>query len=70
MQETQVEALGQEEPLEKGMANPFQYSCLEIPWTEEPGRLQSMGSQRFRHDLSTDNSKQPFMLEYSPLTML
>ena len=34
----------------EGNGNPLQYSCLEIPWTEEPGRLQSMGSQRVRHD--------------------
>ena len=33
-----------------GNGNPLQYSCLEIPWTEEPGGLQSMGSQRVRHD--------------------
>ena len=35
---------------EGGDGNPLQYSCLENPWTEEPGRLQSMGSQRVRHD--------------------
>ena len=34
----------------QGNGNPLQYSCLEIPWMEEPGRLQSMGSQRVRHD--------------------
>ena len=33
--------------------NPLQYSCWRIPWTEEPGRLQSMRSQRVRHDLTT-----------------
>ena len=33
-----------------GDGNPLQYSCLEIPWTEEPGRLQSVGSQRAGHD--------------------
>ena len=32
-----------------GNGNPFQYSCLEIPWTEEPGAVQSMGPQRVRH---------------------
>ena len=36
--------------LGEGNGNPFQYSCLENPWTEEPGRLQSMGSQRVGHD--------------------
>ena len=46
MQETQVRFLGQEDPLEKEMApHPLQYSCLRIPWTEEPDGLQSMGSQ-------------------------
>ena len=35
---------------EEGNGNPLQYSCLENPWTEDPGRLQSMGSQRVRHD--------------------
>ena len=34
----------------EGNGNPLQYSCLEIPWTEEPGRLQSMGSQRVGQD--------------------
>ena len=34
----------------EGNGTPLQYSCLEIPWTEEPGRLQSMGSQRVGHD--------------------
>ena len=37
----------------EGNGNPLQYSCLENPMKEEPGRLQSMGSQRIRHDLST-----------------
>ena len=34
----------------RGHGNPLQYSCLEIPWTEKPGRLQSPGSQRVGHD--------------------
>ena len=37
----------------EGNGNPLQYSCWEIPWTEEPGGLQSMGSQRLRQDLAT-----------------
>ena len=37
----------------EGNGNPLQYPCLEIPWTEEPGGLQSMGSQRVGHDLAT-----------------
>ena len=43
MQETQVLSLGQEDPLEKGMANDSSILAWRIPWTEEPGRLQSMG---------------------------
>ena len=44
-QETQVLSLGQEDPLEKEMATHCNILAWEIPWTEEPGRLQSMGSQ-------------------------
>ena len=40
----------------EGHGNPRQYSCLENPWTEEPGRLQSMGSQRVRHDLVLEHT--------------
>ena len=43
MQETQVRSLSQEDPLEEGMATPASILAWEIPWTEEPGRLQSMG---------------------------
>ena len=50
MQETQVRSLGQEDPLEKEMATHSSTLAWKIPWTEEPGRLQSMGSQRVRHD--------------------
>ena len=46
MQETQVRFLDQEDPLEKEMATHFSILAWEIPWTEDPGRLQSMGSQR------------------------
>ena len=49
MQEMQVQSLGQEDPLEKEMATHCSILAWEIPWTEEPGRLQSMGSQRVRH---------------------
>ena len=49
-QETQVQSLGQEDPLEKGMAVHSSIVAWRIPWAEEPGRLQSMGSQRVRHD--------------------
>ena len=53
MQETQgtrVRSLGWEDPLEEGMATHSSILVWRIPWTEEPGRLQSMGSQRVGHD--------------------
>ena len=50
MQETQVRSLGWEDPLEKGMATHPSVLAWRIPWTEEPGRLQSMGSQGVGHD--------------------
>ena len=50
MQETQVQYLGREDPLEKGMAIHYSILAWEIPWTEKPGRLQFVGSQRVRHD--------------------
>ena len=50
MQETWVGSLGQEDPLEEGMATHSSILAWRIPWTEEPGRLQSMGSQRAGHD--------------------
>ena len=49
-QEMQVQSLGQEDPLEEGMATHSSILARRIPWTEEPGRLQSMGSQRVGHD--------------------
>ena len=50
VQETQVLSLGQEDPLEKRMATQFSIFARKIPWTEEPGRLQSMGLQRVKQD--------------------
>ena len=50
MWETRVRYLGQEDPLEKEMATHSSTIAWKIPWTEEPGRLQSMGSQRIGHD--------------------
>ena len=50
MQETRVQSLGWEFPLENGRATHSSILAWRIPWTEEPGRLQSMGSQRVRHD--------------------
>ena len=49
-QDTQVQSLGQEDPLEKGMAAHPSIPAWRIPWTEEPGSLQSMGLQRVGHD--------------------
>ena len=50
MQETWVRSLGWEDPLEEGMATHSSILAWTIPWTKEPGRLQSMESQRVRHD--------------------
>ena len=50
MQETQIQFLGQEDLLEKEMATHFSILAWRIPWKEEPGRLQSMGLQRVRHN--------------------
>ena len=50
MQETRVQSMGQENPLEKRMATHSSILAWRIPWTEEPGGLQSMGSQRVGHD--------------------
>ena len=49
-QETWVQSLGGEDPLEEGMATHSSILAWRSPWTEEPGGLQSMGSQRVRHD--------------------
>ena len=48
--EARVPSLGWEDPLEKGMATHSKFVAWRIPWTEEPGGLQSMGSHRVRHD--------------------
>ena len=53
MQETQVRSLGREDPLEKEMATHSSILAWKIRWMEEPGRLQSMGSQRVGHDRAT-----------------
>ena len=46
MQDTQVRSLGQEDPLEKGMATHFSILAMRLPWTEEPGGLQPIGLQK------------------------
>ena len=50
MQETWVQSLGWEDPLEESMASHFSILAWRIPWTEEPSGLQSMGSRRVGHD--------------------
>ena len=55
MQETQVQFLGRKDPTEKEMATHSRILAWEIPGTEEPGRLQSMESQRVGHDLGTEH---------------
>ena len=52
MQETQVRSLGWEDPLEKEMATHSSTVAWKIPWTEQPSRLQSTGSQRVRHNFT------------------
>ena len=52
MQETWVQSLGWEDPLEKGMVTHYSILAWKIPWTEEPGELQSMGSQKSWTQLS------------------
>ena len=54
-QETWVRSPGQEDPLEEEIATHSSTLVWEIPWTEEPGELQSMGSQRVAHNLATEN---------------
>ena len=65
MWETRVQSLGQEELLEKEMAPHSSILAWKIPWTEEPGRLQSMRSQRVRHDWATSlqNKTKPVLLK-------
>ena len=50
LQETRVQSLDWDDPLEEDMATHSSILAWEIPWTEEPGRLQSIGLQRVRHD--------------------
>ena len=54
MRETQIQSLGQEDPLEKEMATYSNILAWKIPWMEEPGGLQSMGLQRVGHDWATN----------------
>ena len=59
MQETWVQSLGQEDPLEKEMATHSSILAWRIPWTEEPGGLQSMGVTRVGHNLATKPQPPP-----------
>ena len=52
MQDTRVQLLGQEDPLERDMATHSNILSRDIPWTEEPGRLQSLGSQKSQTQLN------------------
>ena len=52
-----VLSLGQEDPLEEEVTTHFSILAWEIPWTEEPGGLQSMGSQRVGHNLATEHAE-------------
>ena len=56
MRQTWVRSLGWDDPLEEGMATHASILAWKIPWTEEPSRLRSMGSQRVRHDWVTKHS--------------
>ena len=67
MQETQVRSLGWEDPLEKEMASHSSTLAWKIPWTEEPGRLRSMGSQRVRHDWATSLQREKKLTRFSEL---
>ena len=53
MQEMWVQSLGWEDPLEEKLATHFSILTWKVPWTEEAGELQLMGSQRVEHDLAT-----------------
>ena len=63
MQEIWVQSLGWEDPLEKGMATHFSILAWKIPWAEEPGRLQSMGLQRIRHNWVTNTFFQEIVVQ-------
>ena len=56
-----IRILGQEDPLEEGMATHPSILAWRTPWTEEPGRLQSVGLQRVRHDRATKHTLAAFL---------
>ena len=63
LRETWVRSLGQEDPLEKEMATHSSILAWRIPWTEEPDRLQSIGSQRVGHNCATSLSLSLYNIE-------
>ena len=65
MQETQVRSLGREDPLEEGMATHSSILPWRMPWTEEPGGLQSIGSQRVGHNLEWLSTVQHIYIPYT-----
>ena len=65
MQETWVQSLGWEDPLEKEVATHSSIIAWKILWTEEPGELQSMGSQTVGHDWVTNTYLLTYLLTYS-----
>ena len=67
MWETRVQSLGQEDPLEKEMAIHSSTIAWKIPWTEEPGRLQSMGLQRVGYNLATEKQQSLVSFNDAPL---
>ena len=64
MQDTQVRSLGWEDPLEEEMATHSSIFAWRIPWTEEPGGLQSIGSQRVGYDWATEHTHRLFKKEF------
>jgi len=60
---------GQEDPLEKVMATHSGILAWKIPWTEEPGELQSMGSQRFGHDLGSKQQQSKYISDFLALPL-
>ena len=69
MQEFLVQSLGQEDPLEKEMATHSSFLAWEIPWTEEPGGLQSMGSKRVRYDLLTKQQQHTYIIHHKYVSL-
>ena len=61
VQETRVQSLGWEDPLKEGMVTQSSILTWRIPWTEMPGGLQSMGSQRVVYDLATKTTRKNYL---------